>query len=228
MLNRFRICLLLSSLSAVLLNGCSTPEPYVTYAYEPNAQNARSVKRLQAEDVAVAEVRVVKAMDLDCAGTIFPIPGEEKYKNLNDAFAAYWKNAFMADLKNGGALNQDKPKVKIYNLIDSVKIQAEPTMLAWRINMELFSSNGSSMKAAVVYNAPTDSLKNMQDGCRRLAAGLDKAVRWSILEITSDPRFQNLVQPGLDFVPSMKAASIQSVFLGEDEEERWSKTNKIK
>ncbi len=208
--------------------GCSTPEPYVTNAYEPNAQNARSVKRLQAEDVAVAEVRVAKAMDLDCAGTIFPIPGEEKYKNLNDAFAAYWKNAFMADLKNGGALNQDKPKVKIYNLIDSVKIQAEPTMLAWRINMELFSSNGSSMKAAVVYNVPTDSLKNMQDGCRRLAAGLDKAVRWSILEITSDPRFQNLVQPGLDFVPSMKAASIQSVFLGEDEEERWSKTNKIK
>lgn len=220
--------MLLSSLSAVLLSGCSTPEPYVTYAYEPNAQNARSVKRLQAEDVAVAEVRVAKAMDLDCAGTIFPIPGEEKYKNLNDAFAAYWKNAFMADLKNGGALNRDKPKVKIYNLIDSVKIQAEPTMLAWRINMELFSSNGSSMKAAVVYNVPTDSLKNMQDGCRRLAAGLDKAVRWSILEITSDPRFQNLVQPGLDFVPSMKAASIQSVFLGEDEEERWSKTNKIK
>lgn len=220
--------MLLSSLSAVLLSGCSTPESYVTYAYEPNAQNARSVKRLQAEDVAVAEVRVAKAMDLDCAGTIFPIPGEEKYKNLNDAFAAYWKNAFMADLKNGGALNQDKPKVKIYNLIDSVKIQAEPTMLAWRINMELFSSNGSSMKAAVVYNVPTDSLKNMQDGCRRLAAGLDKAVRWSILEITSDPRFQNLVQPGLDFVPSMKAASIQSVFLGEDEEERWSKTNKIK
>ncbi len=228
MLNRFRICLLLSSLSAVLLSGCSTPEPYVTYAYEPNAQNARSVKRLQAEDVAVAEVRVAKAMDLDCAGTIFPIPGEEKYKNLNDAFAAYWKNAFMADLKNGGALNQDKPKAQIYNLIDSVKIQAEPTMLAWRINMEIFSSNGSSMKAAVVYNVPTDSLKNMQDGCRRLAAGLDKAVRWSILEITSDPRFQNLVQPGLDFVPSMKAASIQSVFLGEDEEERWSKTNKIK
>lgn len=220
--------MLLSSLSAVLLSGCSTPEPYVTNAYEPNAQNARSVKRLQAEDVAVAEVRVAKAMDLDCAGTIFPIPGEEKYKNLNDAFAAYWKNAFMADLKNGGALNQDKPKVKIYNLIDSVKIQAEPTMLAWRINMELFSSNGSSMKAAVVYNVPTDSLKNMQDGCRRLAAGLDKAVRWSILEITSDPRFQDLVQPGLDFVPSMKAASIQSVFLGEDEEERWSKTNKIK
>lgn len=220
--------MLLSSFSAVLLSGCSTPEPYVTYAYEPNAQNARSVKRLQAEDVAVAEVRVAKAMDLDCAGTIFPIPGEEKYKNLNDAFAAYWKNAFVADLKNGGALNQDKPKVKIYNLIDSVKIQAEPTMLAWRINMELFSSNGSSMKAAVVYNVPTDSLKNMQDGCRRLAAGLDKAVRWSILEITSDPRFQNLVQPGLDFVPSMKAASIQSVFLGEDEEERWSKTNKIK
>ena len=220
--------MLLSSLSAVLLSGCSTPEPYVTYAYEPNAQNARSVKRLQAEDVAVAEVRVAKAMDLDCAGTIFPIPGEEKYKNLNDAFAAYWKNAFMGDLKNGGALNQDKPKVKIYNLIDSVKIQAEPTMLAWRINMEIFSSNGSSMKAAVVYNVPTDSLKNMQDGCRRLAAGLDKAVRWSILEITSDPRFQNLVQPGLDFVPSMKAASIQSVFLGEDEEERWSKTNKIK
>lgn len=220
--------MLLSSLSAVLLSGCSTPEPYVTNAYEPNAQNARSVKRLQAEDVAVAEVRVAKAMDLDCAGTIFPIPGEEKYKNLNDAFAAYWKNAFMADLKNGGALNQDKPKAKIYNLIDSVKIQAEPTMLAWRINMELFSSNGSSMKAAVVYNVPTDSLKNMQDGCRRLAAGLDKAVRWSILEITSDPRFQNLVQPGLDFVPSMKAASIQSVFLGEDEEERWSKTNKIK
>ncbi len=134
----------------------------------------------------------------------------------------------MADLKNGSALNQDKPKVKIYNLIDSVKIQAEPTMLAWRINMELFSSNGSSMKASVVYNVPTDSLKNMQDGCRRLAAGLDKAVRWSILEITSDPRFQNLVQPGLDFVPSMKAASIQSVFLGEDEEERWSKSNKIK
>lgn len=220
--------MLLSSLSAVLLSGCSTPEPYVTYAYEPNAQNARSVKRLQAEDVAVAEVRVAKAMDLDCAGTIFPIPGEEKYKNLNDAFAAYWKNAFMADLKNGSALNQDKPKVKIYNLIDSVKIQAEPTMLAWRINMELFSSNGSSMKAVVVYNVPTDSLKNMQDGCRRLAAGLDKAVRWSILEITSDPRFQNLVQPGLDFVPSMKAASIQSVFLGEDEEERWSKSNKIK
>ena len=79
-------------------------------------------------------------------------------------------------------MNQKNPKVKIYNLIDSVKIQAEPTFLAWRINMELFSSNGHSMKLDVVYNAPTDGLKNMQDGCRRVAETLNKAVKWSVLK----------------------------------------------
>ncbi len=52
----------------------------------------------------------------------------------------------------------------------------------------------------------------MREGCSRLAAGLDKAVAWSILKTISDPRFQEMVQPGLGYVPSMKAVSITSVF----------------
>ena len=160
-------------------------------------------------------------MDLECAGSIIPIPGQEEFKTLNGAFSNYWRNALMADLNQAGILNQKNPKVIIYNLIDSVKIQAEPTFLAWRINMELFSSNGHSMKLDVVYNAPTDGLKNMQDGCRRVASTLNKAVKWSVLKAISDPRFEVLVQPGLDFTPSMKAQSFQSLFLGEDEDDRW-------
>lgn len=207
--------------SVTLLAGCQTAEPYVSHSYEVTPQNARILKRIDAKDVAVEQVRVVKEMDLSCAGSWIPIPGSEGFKTDNGAFSNYWRNALMADLQNAGRLNQKNPKVKIYNLIDSVKIQAEPTFLAWRINMELFSSNGHSMKLDVVYNAPSDGLKNMQDGCRRIAAGLDKAVRWSILKAISDPRFPELLEPGLGFTPSMKAASFESIFLGEKEDERW-------
>ena len=123
--------------SVLVLAGCQTAEPYVSYPYEVTAQNVK--------DVAVDQVRVVKAMDLECAGNIIPIPGQEGFKTINGAFSNYWRNALMSDLNQAGILNQKNPKVKIYNLIDSVKIQAEPTFLAWRINMELFSSNGHSM-----------------------------------------------------------------------------------
>ena len=207
--------------SALVMAGCQTAEPYVSYPYEVTAQNARILKRLDVKDVAVEQVRVVKAMDLECAGNNIPIPGQEGFKTINGAFSNYWRNALMSDLNQAGTLNQKNPKVKIYNLIDSVKIQAEPTFLAWRINMELFSSNGHSMKLDVVYNAPTDGLKNMQDGCRRVAETLNKAVKWSVLKAISDPKFEALVQPGLDFTPSMKAQSFQSLFLGEDEDDRW-------
>ena len=189
--------------SALVLVGCQTAEPYVSYPYEVTAQNARILRKLDVKDVAVDQVRVVKVMDLECAGSVIPIPGQEEFKTLNGAFSNYWRNALMADLNQAGILNQKNPKVKIYNLIDSVKIQAEPTFLAWRINMELFSSNGHSMKMNVVYNAPTDGLKNMQEGCRRVAETLNKAVKWSVLKAVSDPRFEALVQPGLDFTPSM-------------------------
>ena len=91
--------------------------------------------------------------------------------------------------------------------------------------MEIFSSNGGILKQDITYNAPTDGLKNMRDGCSRLAAGLNKAVAWSILKTVSDPRFKEMVQPG--FVPSMKAASITSVFQPDEEEEYWkSKPNR--
>lgn len=207
--------------SAIILTGCQTAEPYVSYPYEVTSQNARILKKLDVKDVAVDQVRVVKDMDLECAGNYVPIPGQEHFKTPNGAFSNYWRNAMMSDLNHAGILNEKNPKVKIYNLIDSVKIQAEPTFLAWRINMELFSSNGHSMKMSVVYNAPTDQLKNMQDGCRRISATLNKAVKWSILKTISDPRFEELVQPGLDFKPAMKAQSLESVFMGEKEEDRW-------
>lgn len=207
--------------TAVLLTGCKTTEPYISYPYEVTSQNARIIKKLDAKDIAVEQVRVVKEMDMDCAGSYVPIPGQENFKTPNGAFSNYWRNALMSDLNNAGILNQQNPKVRLYNLIDSVKIQAEPTFLAWRINMELFSSNGHSMKMSVVYNAPTDNLKNMHDGCRRISETLNKAVKWSILKTISDPRFEELVQPGLDFKPSMKAQSLESVFMGEKEEDRW-------
>lgn len=210
--------------TAVLLTGCKTTEPYISYPYEVTSQNARIIKKLDAKDIAVEQVRVVKEMDMDCAGGYVPIPGQENFKTPNGAFSNYWRNALMSDLNNAGILNQQNPKVKLYNLIDSVKIQAEPTFLAWRINMELFSSNGHSMKMSVVYNAPTDNLKNMHDGCRRISETLNKAVKWSILKTISDPRFEELVQPGLDFKPSMKAQSLESVFMGEKEEDRWAES----
>ncbi len=77
------------------------------------------------------------------------------------------------------------------------------------------------LKQEITYNAPTDGLKNMREGCSRLAAGLDKAVAWSILKTISDPRFQEMVQPGLGYVPSMKAVSITSVFQPDTEEDYW-------
>ena len=43
----------------------------------------------------------------------------------------------------------------------------------------------------------------MQDGCRRVAETLNKAVKWSVLKAISDPKFEALVQPGLDFTPSI-------------------------
>ena len=207
--------------SALVMAGFQTAEPYVSYPYGVTAQNARILKRLDVKDVAVDQVRVVKAMDLECAGNIIPIPGQEGFKTITGAFSNYWRNALMSDLNQAGILNQKNPKVKIYNLIDSVKIQAEPTFLAWRINMELFSSNGHSMKLDVVYNAPTDGLKNMPDGCRRVAEPINQAVKCSVIKAIRNTGLEDVVEPGLDFTPSMKAQSFQSLFLGEDEDDRW-------
>ncbi|WP_308514472.1 hypothetical protein [uncultured Turicimonas sp.] len=207
--------------AALLLTACKTTEPYYSYSFEPNAQIQRAWHRIDAKDIGVEQVRVVKIIDLDCAGDRIAIPGEGEFSDLRDAFANYWKNAFITDLSSVGMLNQEKPKVKLYNLIDSVKIIAEPTQLQWRIKMEIFSSNGGMLKQEITYNAPTDGLKNMREGCSRLAAGLDKTVAWSILKTISDPRFQEMVQPGLGYVPSMKAVSITSVFQPDTEEDYW-------
>lgn len=38
----------------------------------------------------VAQVRVERAMDLDCAGRSIPIPVKGNYRSAEDAFAAYW------------------------------------------------------------------------------------------------------------------------------------------
>lgn len=92
--------------SVLVLAGCQTAEPYVSYPYEVTAQNARILKRLDVKDVAVDQVRVVKAMDLECAGNIIPIPGQEGFKTINGAFSNYWRNALMSDLNQAGILNQ--------------------------------------------------------------------------------------------------------------------------
>ena len=52
--------------SALVLVGCQTAEPYVSYPYEVTAQNARILRKLDVKDVAVDQVRVVKVMDLEC------------------------------------------------------------------------------------------------------------------------------------------------------------------
>lgn len=92
--------------SALVMAGCQTAEPYVSYPYEVTAQNARILKRLDVKDVAVEQVRVVKAMDLECAGNNIPIPGQEGFKTINGAFSNYWRNALMSDLNQAGILNQ--------------------------------------------------------------------------------------------------------------------------
>ncbi len=216
-----------AALVATVLTGCASVEPYPSKVYQPNAQIQRQLKRLSVEDIAVEQVRVVKPFDNECGGGNIPIPSETRVKDSAEAFANYWKNALMMDLRESGLLNQEKPKVKIYNLIDSVKIQAEPTALAYRIRMTLFSSNGGIMSEEVVYNAPTDGLKNIRQGCMRLADTLDKAVAWSILKTVSDPRFEQMVQPGLGFVPSMKGESIRQTLdvfgITKDEEDEYWK-----
>lgn len=210
--------------ASCLLVACHAPIPYISSSYSPNAQIERAWHRLDDKNIAVEQVRVVKNIDIDCAGQRITIPGEQAHKDLRDAYAAYWKDAFMTDMNAAGYLNQKDPKVKLYNLIDSVKIVAEPTSLQWRINMEMISSNGSLLRETITYNAPSDNLKNMREGCSRLALTLDKAVAWSILKTVSDPRFAQLIKPGLGYVPAMKATSITSTlnpFEKDDEEEYW-------
>ena len=74
--------------SVLVLAGCQTAEPYVSYPYEVTAQNARILKRLDVKDVAVDQVRVVKAMDLECAGNNISIPGQEGFKTIIFLFPA--------------------------------------------------------------------------------------------------------------------------------------------
>ena len=44
--------------SALVMVGCQTVEPYVSYPYEVTAQNARILKRLEVKDVACGVVSV--------------------------------------------------------------------------------------------------------------------------------------------------------------------------
>lgn len=214
-----------AAVSALMLAGCAQPPSLVTKDYESRAQNVRAVNRLQAEDIAVAQVRVSKDVDLWCAGRTIPIPGAENGRTDKDNFARYWQRAFESELAQAGVLNQENPKVKLYNLIESVRIVAEPTRIQWMLDMNYFSSNGTIFRDEVVYNVPTDSLKNMQEGCERLAEGLDKAVSWSILKVLSSPSFAPLVEPGLSYEPKMTseslAHSLTTIVKPEEEEEIW-------
>lgn len=216
---------ILALASMIALSACTAPVPLVSHEYESRAQNVRAVNRLHTSDVAVAEVRVVKDPDLWCAGSAIPIPGARSSLSDNQNIASYWKRAFEAELSQAGVLNEKDPKVKIYNLIDRVRMIAEPTQLRWMIDMRLFSSNGSIYDSEVEYNVPTDSLKNMEDGCARLADSFDKAIAWSILKTLSAPEFGPLVEPGLDYVPTMKAESLShsltSIVKPEEKEEIW-------
>ncbi len=215
--------LLITSL-VFTLSSCGTNVPLQPKEYPPNSQIQRQWKRLEASDIGVAKVRVIRPIDTDCAGVTIPIYGEENYKTTQEAFANYWRAAFMTDLREAGCLNQDKPKVKLYALIDSVKIQADPSALVYRIEMEVFSSNGNMVKQEISYNLPSDNLKNIHEGCARIADGLDRAVAWSILKIISDPRFAQLITPGLGYEPTMKAESISSVldiFGKENDQDYW-------
>lgn len=220
-----RMHLLAAAASALMLAGCAQSPSLVTKDYESRAQNVRAVNRLQAEDIGVAQVRVSKDIDLWCAGRTIPIPGAESGRTDKDNFARYWQKAFESELAQAGVLNQENPKVKLYNLIESVKIVAEPTRIRWMFDMNYFSSNGTIFRDEVEYNVPTDSLKNMQEGCERLAEGLDKAVSWSILKALSSPSFAPLVEPGLSYEPKMTseslAHSLTTIVKPEEEEEIW-------
>ncbi len=220
---RLFLCFLSASCLSGLI-GCAVDEPYMVQEYMPNDQIQRQWKRLNADNVGVAQVRVVKEIETDCANFKIPIPNRDDYKTNNAAFAAYWKKALEMDLRASGALNETDPKVKLYALLDSVKIQGEPTNLAWRFNIRMFSSNGGMLSEEIVYHVPTDNLKNMTEGCRRIAADMNKAVAWSIVRTISDPKFSYLVQPGLGYVPSMKGQSITksiNVFSKDEEDEYW-------
>ncbi len=220
------LSVLLVTSSILTLSSCGTSVMLQPKEYPPNAQIQRQWKRLEASDIGVAQVRVVKPIDTDCAGVTIPIYGEENYKTSQEAFANYWKEALMTDLREAGLLNQSKPKVKLYALIDYVKIQADPSALVYRLEMEVFSSNGHMIKQEISYNIPSDNLKNIHEGCVRIAEGLDRAVSWSILKIISDPRFAQLVTPGLGYEPTMKAESLSSVLdvLGKDNDQDHWKT----
>ena len=65
--------------AALLLTACKTTEPYYSYSFEPNAQIQRAWHRIDAKDIGVEQVRVVKIIDLDCAGDRIAIPGEGEF-----------------------------------------------------------------------------------------------------------------------------------------------------
>ncbi len=200
---------ILLAASSLVVAGCTTPsKPEVPFNYEARAQNVRVMGKLGASDIAVGQVRVVNNLDLVCGNRELTIPGGVgRYDNAGN-FASYWKRAFESELAKAGLLNEKNPKVKLYFLLDKVKIVGEPVRLQWMMNMTVFSSNGTILKNDVVYNAPTDNLRNMADGCGRLEQNIDKAIAWSILKTVSSPAFPALVQPGLEYVPTMKAESL--------------------
>ena len=68
--------------AALLLTACKTTEPYYSYSFEPNAQIQRAWHRIDAKDIGVEQVRVVKIIDLDCAGDRIAIPGEGEFSDL--------------------------------------------------------------------------------------------------------------------------------------------------
>lgn len=219
MLSNRKFLIAFSAASVLILGGCETTSIYPSAAYAPTAQNARAIKRLQTSDIAVSKVRVVKELDADCAGALIPI-GAPGATNAGEAFAAYWKDAFTQDLKNAGVLNESQPKVKLYALFDKVKIQGELNDLAWKMKVEIFSSNGHSMREEIVYRVPSEGVRNMREGCTRISEDLNKAVAWSILKITSNPNFAELTAPGLSWEPSMKGESIKDLFFSDDSD-KW-------
>lgn len=214
--------------SALVVAGCTTTsQPEVPFNYEAKAQNVRVMGKLDASDIAVGQVRVVNNLDLACGNRNLTIPGAVSSDDNAGNFANYWKKAFESELAKAGLLNEKNPKVKLYFLLDKVKIVGEPIRLQWMMNMTVFSSNGTILKNEVVYNAPTDNLRNMQEGCGRLEQYIDKAVAWSILKTVSSPAFPALVQPGLDYVPTMKAQSLSdsltSIIKEPEQDDVWKK-----
>jgi hypothetical protein len=177
--------LVLAASLIALLAACESP---TTQRYAISADNNVAIKALDVKGVAVGSFQPPSSFSENCRA-LGPLRVSD-----NLTHTQYIQKAFEDELKIAGAFSQAASRVTISGKVTRLEFNTMRALTggSWTIDLELFSSNGNSMKVAEYYEF--DSGFSAPEACRQTAEAFSRAVQNLINKTVKNQNFIALVR----------------------------------